>query len=169
MVEVPAGASSTIKAGDAIPGQTKPVLSIDSLDLGNGSTLTVAPENSATIVEVDGVASDMGTIAAASGASVRLGGLLEIKSPVESAGLTLEGCVTLGESLAISLPETWKNGDGNRVAIDASEALDELTIDPADVAVLCNGTPVSADRYRIKIVDNQLLLNFDHGTVIMFR
>ena len=77
--------------------------------------------------------------------------------------------MTLGESLAISLPETWKNGDGNRVAIDASEALDELTIDPADVAVLCNGTPVSADRYRIKIVDNQLLLNFDHGTVIMFR
>ena len=168
-LEIPAGASCAIRTGDAVVGQTLPVVSISSLDLGDGSTLTISPESSETIAEIDHVVSSGGTLSAGSGASVRLCGQLEITASPDSVGLALTGDVTLGESLSIYVPESWKNGDGDRVAVDASGISGSLSVDPADVTVSCNGTVINAEKCRVSVSDNRLLLNFDRGFVILFR
>ena len=169
-VNVPAGASATINAGDAIEGQTAPVLSLGALDLGAGATLTIRPESSQTRVKVAAVESSGATLAAANGATVLLGDSLTIDATPASAGLTLTGNVVCGESLSLVVPDSWRRyRNGPIVAIDASGISGSFGVDPANVTVATENGTLSTSRYSVSVWQKKLLLTFGKGFSFIVR
>lgn len=169
-LSVPAGAAASIKAGEAMDGQTSPVLSVASLDLGAGATLTVRPESSQTRVNVASVGSSGAMLAAANGATVLLGDTLTIDATPDSAGLTLAGNVVCGESISLVVPDTWRRyRNGPIVAIDASGITDSFDVDPANVTVATESGAIPASKYSVSVSQKKLLLTFGKGFSFIVR
>ena len=169
-VNVPAGASATIKAGDEIAGQTAPVLSLGALDLGAGASLTIRPESSQTRVKVASVESSGATLAAANGAAVLLGDSLTIDSAPSSTGLTLTGNVVCGESLSLVVPDSWRRyRNGPVVAIDASGITGSFDVDPENVTVATESGTLSPGKYSVSVSQKKLLLTFGNGFLFIVQ
>ena len=169
-VNVPAGASATIKAGDEITGQTAPVLSLAALDLGAGATLTVRPESSQTRVKVASVESSGATLAAANGAMVLLGDNLSFDAAPTSTGLTLTGNVICGERLSLVVPDTWRRyRNGPIMVIDASGISGSFDVDPANVTVATENGTLSSSKYSVSVGQKKLLLTFGKGFSFIVR
>ncbi|MBR0057585.1 MAG: hypothetical protein IJP66_09675, partial [Kiritimatiellae bacterium] len=105
-LRVPSGASATLVAGEAMSGQTAPVMSASSLELAAGASLTIAPETAATIFEAEKVVvSGRATLAAASGASLTVDAIA-LDGDAGSTALVATGA-TFPANLAVTIPASW--------------------------------------------------------------
>lgn len=113
-LRVPDGASATVVAGEAMEGQTAPVMIASSVELGAGASLTVAPETATTIFAAEKVAvSGRATLAPASGASLRIDALA-LDGPAGETGLTATGA-TFPEDLVVTIPDEWTESPAKSV------------------------------------------------------
>ena len=169
-VTVPAGASSSIKAGNAVDGQTLPVMTIGKLDLDTGSSLAVMPESTCTKVNIGSVISDGATIVASEGATVTLEGDCIFESEPESVGLTLVGDVVLGGDISLTIPASWKEFRGGLVVVlDGSEMKETLSLDVSRIVVNDANGVIDPSRYILIVSDNRLLVDFRNGLSVVIR
>ena len=169
-VTVPAGASSSIKAGNAVDGQTLPVMTIGKLDLDTGSSLAVMPESTCTKVNIGSVISDGASIVASEGATVALEGDCAFESEPESVGLTLVGDVVLGGDISLTIPASWKEFRGGPVVVlDGSEMKETLSLDVSRIILNDANGAIDPSRYILTVSDNRLLVDFRNGLSVVIR
>lgn len=105
-LRVPAGASATVVAGEAMAGQSAPVLAASSVELGGGSSLTIVPETSSTIAVAENVVvSGRAALVPASGASLRIDSLA-LDGTAGQTGLTATGA-TFPQNFVVTIPAAW--------------------------------------------------------------
>ena len=169
-ITVPAGASSSIKAGEAVDGQTLPVMTIGKLDLETGSSLAINPESVSTKVNIGAVTSDGASIVASEGATVMLEGDCIFESVPESAGLTLAGDVVFGDDISLKVPASWKEFRGGPVVVfDGSEMEGSLSLDVSRIVVKDSNGKIDPSRYILTVSDNLLLIDFRNGLSFVIR
>ena len=169
-ITVPAGASSSVKAGEAVEGQTLPVVTIGNLDLETASSLAINPERASTKVNVGAVTSDGASIVAAEGATVALEGDCTFESGPESVGLTLVGNIVFGDDVSLTIPASWKEFRGGPVVVlDGSEMAGSLSLDVSRIVLKdVNGT-IDPSRYILTVSDKRLLIDFRNGLSVVIR
>ena len=169
-VTLPAGASSSIKAGNAVDGQILPVMTIGRLDLDADSSLAVMPESTCTKVNIGSVISDGATIVASEGATVTLEGDCTFESEPESVGLTLVGDVVLGGDISLTIPASWKEFRGGPVVVlEGSEMKETLSLDVSRIVVNDANGVIDSSRYILTVSDNRLLVDFRNGLSVVIR
>ncbi|MBQ3098557.1 MAG: hypothetical protein IJC66_10420, partial [Kiritimatiellae bacterium] len=169
-ITVPAGASSSVKAGEAVEGQTLPVVTIGNLDLETASSLAINPERASTKVNVGAVTSDGASIVAAEGSTVVLEGDCTFESGPESVGLTLVGNIVFGDDVSLTIPASWKEFRGGPVVVlDGSEMAGSLSLDVSDIVVKDANGAVDPSRYILTVSDSKLLIDFRNGLSVVIR
>ena len=168
-MSVPADATATLKAGEAMSGQTADVMKVSSLDLAMGSTLTVMPEKTATSIALGSLVSGGATLVAGEGSSVRLGSALKLTGSAEDAGLVLSGATVAPSQLAVTIPSSWrKYRQGPLTLVDATDA-SGFSIDPANVRVLDENGEIPSEKFTLKFANGCLTADFCRGMMILLR
>ena len=167
---VPANAAATIKAGEAVPGQSPAVMNVERLELSEGSSLGVMPESNSTKVGISSVSSAGATLAAAQGAKLSLVNELSITSAPDEVGLVVSGDISFGSSLTISIPVSWKKYRAAPITvIDASGAADAFPGGVAGITFVDADGIVDSGKYELSVTDGKLLLDFRKGMTVIVR
>ena len=167
---VPANAAATIKAGEAVPGQSLAVMNVERLELSEGSSLGVMPESNSTKVGISSVSSAGATLAAAQGAKLSLVNELSITSAPDEVGLVVSGDISFGSSLTISIPVSWKKYRADPITvIDASGAADAFSGGVAGITFVDADGIVDSGKYELSVKDGKLLLDFRKGMTVIVR
>ena len=167
---VPSGAAASVAAGGLMDGQTAEVVSFGTAELATGATLSVKPAGAATKVSVAKVVSaGDATLAATAGAEVRVGEI-ELTGAGTGTGLALDGAVTLGDALTLTVPAGWRDTRPASVTVvDASGATGGFALAPADVVVRDADGALPSGKYTLSVRSNRLVISFAQGTCILFR
>lgn len=105
-LRVPAGAAATVVAGEAMSGQTAPVMVASSLELADGAALSVAPETASTIFEAEkAIVAGRATLAPASGASLLVDSLV-LDGTAGQTALVATGA-SFPSDVVVAIPDAW--------------------------------------------------------------
>lgn len=165
-LRVPSGALATLVAGEAMSGQTAPVMSASSLELAAGASLTIAPETAATIFEAEKVVvSGRATLAAASGASLTVDAIA-LEGDAGSTALVATGA-TFPANLAVTIPASWtkmpaKAVGRHEIALAAGF--------PATARIVTDaGEDVTEDAKLLVSASGSATIDFTTGFVMVIR
>ena len=165
-LRVPDGASATVVAGEAMEGQTAPVMIASSVELGAGASLTVAPETATTIFAAEKVAvSGRATLAPASGASLRIDALA-LDGPAGETGLTATGA-TFPEDLVVTIPDEWTESPAKSVG--RHEIANAAGFPNGARIVTASGRDVTNEAKLKVLSDGSASIDFTVGFILIVR
>ncbi len=165
-LRVPAGVTTSFKAGEQLSGQTSRVVTLENVALANGATLNVAPSNSATKVGLESVAvSGAATLAASAGATVEVEDLV-LTGTAGQASLTTGGGVSFPAGIKVTIPDAWQESGDRIVLVDGSSAAGSLPVTAR--IVTATGTDVT-DKAHFLVQNGVASICFASGTVIIVR
>ena len=165
-LRVPAGVTTTFKAGEQLSGQTSRVVTLENVALANGATLNVAPSNSATKVGLENVAvSGAATLAASAGATVEVEDLV-LTGTAGQASFATSGNVSFPAGIKVTIPDAWQESGDRIVLVDGSSAAGSLPVTTR--IVTATGTDVT-DKAHFLVQNGVASICFASGTVIIMR
>ena len=158
------GQSSTVTVGASDTAAATPAATVAQAMLGAASVLNIASATASANMTIDQVtANGAATLAAGTGASLKLGALTLTGEPGESR-LTVTGSATAADSLKVVVPSSWCKSSTGKVTL-----LSGVSVDPENVTLETEDGPVPAKRATLSLENGALKADFSRGMVLIFR